>query len=500
MGTRWQTWAICGFLLCAVFLVFGQTVRHEFIDFDDDLYVYQNTHVTQGLTAQGIGWAFTARVANNWHPLTWLSHMLDCQLYGLNAGGHHLTNVLLHATNAILLFLLLGRMTGALWRSAFVAAVFAIHPLRVESVAWVAERKDVLSGLFFMVTLWAYVGYVRHTFSLRRYLTVALLFALGLMCKPMLVTLPCVLLLLDYWPLGRLAAKGANGAGLANDMQSPRPASPLRLIVEKIPLFALAVASCVVTPLAQGIAVATTEQLSLSSRVANALVSYVVYIGQVFYPLGLVPFYPHPKDGLPIGSVAGAALVLSAITIAVVVLRRRCPYLFVGWFWYVGMLVPVIGLVQVGMLAMADRYTYLPQIGLYVALTWALAELAPVWRYRRWAYGIGASLVLLGFMGATFRQTSFCAIAKHFGAIPWHVFHKVVSRTTTWEIVWPIGGSTTKRYHITARRSVLSPTFRRSTLISAMPWLLEANSTRRSLRIDERWRFDQTRRYIANSD
>jgi protein O-mannosyl-transferase len=392
--------AVCGFLLLAVALVFGQTVGHEFVQYDDPKYVYQNPVVQRGLTFEGFRWALTASEINNWHPnwhpLAWLSHMLDVQLYGLQAGGHHLTSVLLHAAAAILLFLVLWRMTGFLWRSAFVAAVFAVHPLRAESVAWVAERKDVLSGLFFMLTLWAYVGYTRHPVSLVRYLTVAALFTLGLMAKPMLVTLPFVLLLLDYWPLGRM------GPAVGRSFSFPR-----RVVVEKLPLLALTAAACVATFFSQREAVATIDAIPISSRIANALVSYVTYIGDFFYPVGLAVFYPLKTGGLPIWKVAASTLALTGISTAVLVWRRRFPYLFVGWFWYVGMLVPVIGLLQVGAQSMADRYTYLPQIGLCLSVTWGGAQLAASWRYRRRACVAVSALAVLILMGFAWRQTSY---------------------------------------------------------------------------------------------
>jgi Tfp pilus assembly protein PilF len=389
---------VCGFLLLAVALVFGQTVWHEFVNYDDDQYVYENPQVAGGLIAPGIAWAFNASHFGNWHPLTWLSHMLDCQIYGLHPGGHHLTSVLLHAAVAILLFLVLWRMTGFLWRSAFVAAVFAVHPLRAESVAWVAERKDVLSGLFFMLTLWAYVGYARRPFSLARYLTVAVLFALGLMAKPMLVTLPFVLLLLDYWPLGRLRLPSEAGASSF---------AGRRVIVEKLPLLALAAASCVATFIAQGNAVVPVEAIPISSRIANALVSYTAYIGDLFYPVGLAVFYPHPGSGLPIWKVAASTLVLTGISAAAVIWRRRFPYLLVGWFWYVGMMVPVIGLVQVGSHAMADRYTYLPQIGLCMAVAWGVEQLTASWRHRRWVCGVASVLAVLVLTGLAWQQASY---------------------------------------------------------------------------------------------
>ena len=351
--------AVCGLLLLAVLLVFAQTARHEFVNFDDDQYVTENDQVARGLSVQGFEWALHNH-AGNWHPLTWLSHMLDCQMYRLWPGGHHLTNVLLHAATAILLLLVLRSMTGDLWPAAMVAAVFAIHPLRVESVAWVAERKDLLSGLFFVLTLGAYVGYVRRPFSLIRYLAIVVSFAVGLACKPMLVTLPLVLLLLDVWPLGRLDAN----ASAADNRRSP-----WRLVVEKIPLAALAAASCMATLAAQDVAI---HKYPASWRIENALVSYVAYLGQMFWPVRLAALYPHPLDSVPGWKVFGAVLVLAAISAVAIAGRRKFPELLVGWLWYLGMLVPVIGLVQVGGQAMADRYTYLPEIGLCLAIAWML--------------------------------------------------------------------------------------------------------------------------------
>jgi protein O-mannosyl-transferase len=397
--------AVCALLLLAIALVFGQTLRYPFVNYDDAIYVTQNRAVTQGLTWQGIGWAFTTRHASNWHPLTWLSHMLDCQWHGLDARWHHATNVLIHAATAIGLFLVLRRMTGRFWPSAFAAAVFAIHPLRVESVAWVAERKDVLSGLFFMLTLGAYAGYARRPFSLLRYLAVVTLFALGLMAKPMLVTLPFVLLLLDYWPLGRVVP-GTRRVPSA-DEQTAHGVRLIPLVVEKLPLFALAAASSVITPLAQGQAVATTEILPIAYRTTNAVVSYVSYLGQFFYPVGLSVFYPHQEDLLAPWKVVCAAMLLLGVSATVVVCWRRFPYLLVGWFWYLGMLVPVVGLVQVGGHSLADRYTYLPQIGLSLALTWCMAEAVAARPWRGWACGVLAALAVAALMGCAWRQTTF---------------------------------------------------------------------------------------------
>jgi protein O-mannosyl-transferase len=395
---RYAPLAVCLFLALAVAAVFGQTVDHDFVNYDDQVYVYENPEVAQGLSAQGIGWAMNVGYAANWHPLTWLSHMADCQLYGLKPGGHHVTSVVLHAATAILLFWVLWQMTGQLWPSAFVAAVFAVHPLRVESVAWVAERKDVLSGFFFMLTLWVYLGYVRHSFSWPRYLTVLVVFALGLMAKPMLVTLPFVLLLLDYWPLGRVTFPLP---------KSDRFSKLLKLVVEKAPLFALSAGSCVLTSVAQTGALARLEALPLSTRVANAVVSYVAYLGQFFHPIDLSVFYPYPSGGLPDWKVAAALLVLTGISAGAVVCWRRFPCLLVGWLWYLGMLVPVIGVVQVGAQAMADRYTYLPQIGLCIALAWGVVGLTSAWPNRAWVLGITAALIILALMGMAWQQTTY---------------------------------------------------------------------------------------------
>jgi tetratricopeptide (TPR) repeat protein len=394
---RRDTIVICLLLAAAVFMVFGQTLHHEFVNLDDEDYVYQNPEVVRGLTVQGITWAFTHGYASNWHPLTWISHMLDCQLYGLNPGGHHLTSVLLHAATTALLFLVLRRMTGALWPSAVVAAVFAIHPLRAESVAWVSERKDVLSGLFFMLTLAAYVRYARNPFSLGRYLLVALCLALGLMSKPMLVTLPFVLLLLDYWPLGRMP-RTASGAVL----RALRP-----LIVEKIPLLALSAASCVVTVLVQGEAVATIQRVPVPIRIGNSAVSYIAYLGQMVFPMGLAAFYPLAVNNLVIWKAGVALVLLAGISAGVVWLRRSRPYLLVGWLWYVGMLVPVIGLLQVGDQARADRYTYLPQIGVYLLVVWAVWEMVSSRRYGRLLFGVASVSAIAGLMACATIQTSY---------------------------------------------------------------------------------------------
>jgi len=392
---QWVTVCVCIVIAVLTWIVFGQTLRHDFVNYDDPRYVYQNTKITSGLNMAGVAWAFSHIHAENWHPLTTITHMLDCQLYGLKAGWHHFTNVLLHGVASILLFLALQHMTGALWRSAFVAAVFAIHPLHVESVAWVAERKDVLSGVFFMLTLLAYVHYARAP-STWRYLIVAVAFALGLMSKPMLVTVPFVLLLLDYWPLRRIT-----------DQRTHPGHQLLSLLVEKIPLIALSAVSSTVTFLAQRGALGWTEQLPMLSRFNNAIVAYIIYVRQMFWPAGLAVFYPHPENRLPPWEISLALSVLIGITVAAVILRKKAPYLITGWFWYLGMLVPVIGLVQVGWQGHADRYTYLPQIGLYIAGTWAFADLTASWRRRRVLLGAAALLVIGALSCSASIQTSY---------------------------------------------------------------------------------------------
>jgi len=350
-------------IVLATLIVYSQTLGHGFIvGYDDADYVTKNPHVRAGPTLDSIEWAFTAFHSANWHPLTWISHMLDCRLFGLKAGGHHATNLILHLANALLLYYVLRRMTKSVRRSAFVAIVFAVHPLHVESVAWISERKDLLSALFAMLTILAYVRYAERP-SLRRYTLVVLAFAAGLMSKPMLVTMPFVLLLLDYWPLGRFGAK----RGLVG------------LVVEKLPLLVLSAASCAITVVAQhrGGALRSLEQVSLAFRVPAAAISYVTYIGKMIWPRHLAMPYLYASNVLPIWKVIASVIVLAAITSLAVLLRRKRPYLLVGWLWYVGTLVPVIGLVQVGPQMIADRYTYLPLIGLFVMIAWGVPD---AWR------------------------------------------------------------------------------------------------------------------------
>ncbi|MGH8093069.1 MAG: tetratricopeptide repeat protein [Chthoniobacterales bacterium] len=378
---------VCIFLAAITWIVFGQTLTHQFINYDDPEYVADNPMVTGGLSIRGIAWAFTHSHSSNWHPLTWVSHMLDCQLFGLNPAGHHFTSVLLHTAAVILLFLLLREMTGALWRSAFVAAVFAIHPLRVESVAWVAERKDVLSGVFFMLTLAAYVYYSRKP-SLSRFLAVSMFFVFGLMSKPMLVTLPCVLLLLDYWPLNR-----------KSDWR--------KLVAEKIPLFGLSAASCFATVVAQGEAIASVARLPLMARIGNALESYVTYIGQMIWPVRLAVYYPYFGRSPFSAEIICSSLVLITITSIVMVRRREFPYLVTGWFWYLVMLVPVIGVIQVGTQGHADRYTYLPQIGLYIMATWLVVDLTASWRGQRQLLSVVGAVIIAAFAWCAALQAAY---------------------------------------------------------------------------------------------
>ena len=382
-------------LATMVWIVFGQTLGHDFVNFDDNDYVYGDRLITAGLTSDGIRWALTGTHANNWHPITTLSHMIDCQLYGIAPRGHHLTNVFLHMVAVILLFLALRSLTNAVWLSAIVAALFAIHPLRVSSVAWVAERKDVLSGVFFMLVLWTYARFARSEHASRgRYLVVVLLFALGLMCKPTLVTLPLVLLLLDYWPLRRVASQGGG--------------YPWNyLILEKIPLLLLSAASCVVTIFAQRNAMLPAGALTFWERFGNAATAYVIYLVQTIYPTNLAVFYPYPQNHVDSGEAALATLVLVMITAALFVWRKRYPSLLIGWFWFLGMLVPMIGLIQVGAQPHADRYTYLPQIGLFLGVVWVVAAFIKKWQQRREVTAALAGAVVITLVIISYRETSY---------------------------------------------------------------------------------------------
>lgn len=398
----WKIVAVCVGLATLTWIVFGQTLGHEFVNFDDGAYVYRNAEVIHGVSPHALRWAVTHPVAGNWHPLTMFSHMLDCQLYGLAPAGHHFTNTVLHSLAVVLLFFALLEITGALWRSAFVAGIFAIHPLHVESVAWIAERKDVLSGVFFMLTVIAYVKYSRRP-SVLRYTLVAVLFAAGLMAKPMLVTLPLVLLLLDYWPLGRMQGAGSAERGVKR--QGHISTSFRGLVIEKIPLFILSAGSAIATIITQSKEISGANAAPIGSRIGNAFVSLLIYFRQTFWPRDLAVFYPqHP---LPSWEVIVAIALVGAISIGVFILRIERPYLLVGWLWFVGMLVPVIGFVQVGSQAHADRYTYLPQIGLCLAVTWGLADSLATFRQRQLVLGTTAFVIVILLTGIAHSQTRY---------------------------------------------------------------------------------------------
>lgn len=396
---RPNTSRIIFFLVATILVVYWQIGNHEFITYDDPIYVVENHNIRSGLTFQSITWAFSTMFFANWHPLTWLSYMLDMDLFGLNPAAYLLENMVFHAANACLLFFLLRRITGAYWRSAAVAALFALHPLHVESVAWVSERKDVLSTLFWLLTLLCYARYIEYRKPY--YYTLALgVFVLGLLTKPMLVTLPFVLLLLDYWPLKRFESfVRQESSGLS--MKAIKG-----LVLEKIPFMALAAASCIATIYAQKGAMTSFAVSPLSIRISNALVSYIQYLGKTFWPQALTIFYPFP-DFFPLWQPAGAALLLVGITIAAVYERKRRPYLIIGWLWYILTLVPVIGIIRVGMQGMADRYTYIPLTGVFILLVWGYAEISVEWAYRR-SISICLAVILLTTCSfVTWQQVSY---------------------------------------------------------------------------------------------
>jgi Tfp pilus assembly protein PilF len=378
---------ICLLLAVITLVLYNPVNRHPFVNYDDDRYVTENVHILQGLTADTFTWALTSTDQANWHPLTWMSHALDVSLFRLNPAGHHFTSILIHATNAILLYLLLMWATGRLGPSLFVAALFAIHPINVESVAWIAERKNVLSTTFFFLALWAY-GWYAQKLGWKRYLAVFVLFAAGLASKPMVITLPFVLLLLDYWPLKRVV-----------------PWS--RLAIEKLPLFALSAASAMITMKAQQAsgAVRSTDEFSFGIRLANATYAYAMYLWKMIWPAKLAPLYPHPGNTLAAWQVTLAAATLIVIT-AIVWRFRAKKYLLVGWFWFLGTLVPVIGLVQVGQAAMADRYAYIPLIGIFVMIAFAIDEWASSKQLAFWP-AFAAAIALLALGVVTHRQIGY---------------------------------------------------------------------------------------------
>ena len=379
------------YILLAVvtFIAFEPIIHNSFISFDDGGYIFDNSYVTSGLTLKSIIWAFTNVYTNNYHPLTLLSHMLDCEFYGTNPGGHHFTNLLFHIANTLLLFLVLGHMTKKVWASAFVAALFALHPLHVESVAWASERKDTLSTFFWMLTILAYMRYVERS-GTGRYLLTLVLFVLGLLSKPMLVTLPFVLLLLDHWPLNRFGNTRLR-----------------RLILEKIPFFVLsAILSIITFMIQQKIGLLKSfSDYPLQWRIENALVSYIIYIEKMFWPVSLAIFYPHPKGDIPLWQITGAVLALVLITSLALWKLRQRPYIAVGWLWFLGTLVPVIGVFQIGIQARADRYTYIPYIGLFIIIAWGISNLLARLRYRKVIFSLSAGILLSALGIKTYIQT-----------------------------------------------------------------------------------------------
>jgi Flp pilus assembly protein TadD len=410
---------VCGFLVAIVFAAFGRALRYGFVEYDDPDYVYQNVRIIGGLSLDSISWALSHVHAQNWHPLTTISHMLDCQIYGLQPWGHHLTNLLLHAAAAVLLFFALLRLTSTpdarpsasnIWPCAFVAALFAVHPLRVESVAWISERKDVLSGVFFMLTLLAYARYARSArFFIGRYLTVLVLFVLGLMCKPTLVTLPFVLLLLDYWPLGRWQPSSTDHRSRAGGQKSaPRSqfAAVPRLIIEKLPLFALSAASCLATMIAQKQVLELSLQMNFIERANNAVISYVAYLGEMIWPAHLSVSHVYAEGYRNLPEAVASLILLLVISALCFFGRKKYPFLLTGWLWYIGMLVPMIGLVQVSSQARADRYTYLSQIGLYIMLTWGALTVFCKWRWPRSAVVAPALVVIIALGLCSYGQTA----------------------------------------------------------------------------------------------
>jgi protein O-mannosyl-transferase len=415
-----KTLIIC-LLISVTAAVYWHVYGFSFISsYDDGAYVTQNAHVQAGLTWSNLVWALTARVAANWHPVTLLSHMMDCQLFGLAPAGPHLTNLAIHIINVVLLFWVLQLATARVWRSAFVAALFAIHPLNVESVAWIAERKNVLSTMFFLLAIWAYVRYARAP-NWKRYLAVATLFALGLMSKPMLVTFPFLLLLLDFWPLGRWNRRAPSSLAYdrlydANELDpGPGPVDPKRrrsaryLVLEKAPLALLSVASCLLTLRAQWFdsAVAPQAVIPAGSRISNALVSYIIYLENTVWPSGLAAFYPHPVDTLTRLQVGLAAAGLLATTCLAVRLASHFEFFTFGWFWYLSTLIPVIGLVQVGAQSRADRYAYIPLIGVFIIVVWGVSEAAAHWSLAPGLPAMAAVCAIIALALITTRQVTY---------------------------------------------------------------------------------------------
>ncbi len=404
---KYRSFWVCLALMLITTAVYYQVCTYDFINYDDPNYVSKNPNIQAGITPKAVKWALTTGHADNWHPLTWFSHMLDWLVFGPKAGGHHLTNLIFHIANTLLLFIVLKQMTDKLWPSAFVAALFALHPLHVESVAWVAERKDVLSTLFWMLTMWAYSRYVKQP-GVARYLLTLLTFAIGLTAKPMLVTLPFVLLLLDYWPLARFPSGQPIGETGKRNKKYMYIYSHRRilyhLIWEKIPFFALSAVSSIITFIMQQGPRVQITLCPLKFRIYNALVSYVEYIGKMIWPSRLAVFNPHPGRNISILNVVISAVLLFAVTILIVQFAKNRRYLVTGWFWYLGTLVPVIGIVQVGLQALADRYTYITLTGLFIIIAWGIPDLLAKWQYKKIALTLSALLIILAMSICTHFQ------------------------------------------------------------------------------------------------
>ncbi len=386
-------------LAVAGLILFSQTSTNSFISLDDPAYITENSFIREGLMTQGIVWAFTSTYEQNWHPITWLSHMLDIQIFGLSPGGHHIVSALFHTLNSVILFFLLWIMTGKSLRSAFVAALFLVHPLHVESVAWASERKDVLCTFFSLLTLWAYVRFAERS-TARWYAMALMFFACALMAKPMAVTLPFVLLLIDWWPLGRLRVDEWEQSSPLRLTAARLP----RLLLEKIPFLVLTAGSSVITVIAQK---AFIQPITFQARLTNALSSYVAYLGKTFWPSGLSVYYPHRGYLIPFWEITLVIALLACLTILVTYFARRFPYLAFGWFWYLGTLVPVIGLVQVGAQAMADRYTYVPLIGIFIAVSWGIGDLVRRLALPKWVLPICSTTILLLLASLTWIQLGY---------------------------------------------------------------------------------------------
>jgi len=450
--------------MVATFCIYSQVQDHEFINFDDTLYITNNLNVQAGLTSESVKWAFTTMDTGDWSPVNWLSHMLDYQLYGMHPKGHHLTNLFFHIANALLLFMVLHRMTGALWQSGFVAAMFAFHPLNVESVAWAAERKNVLSTLFWLLTMWAYIHYAAKP-TIKRYGLVFLFFTLGLMSKAMLVTLPFALLLLDYWPLRRLKFEQERGGNETSEKNTARRSEVFRLVLEKIPLFLLSVVFSIIN------FIAATKSLQafsvpLKERIIHSLITYLAYLQKMFWPSKLSSFYPYPENALSVTQGIFCGMVLVGITFISIKLIRKAPYFAVGWFWYLGTLVPVIGIfVQAGWAAMADRYAYIPLIGIFIIIAWGFPELIMNWRYKKKALVTLAVIVIPLAIMTTWVQVSYwkndIILYEHAIGVAEKKYPGLARTHNNLEMLYLLNGRLRKRFLITRwllRSPLASPT------------------------------------------